>query len=372
MKRAMRQGGQALIEFAIVMLVVLVVIAGGIELGSASLNSYALRQAADAGAQSWAGRYCTRGGAVYLTQRDGNCPDDPAFRICALPRDDDPYYLVSENPDCSAPTVARTFDSTAVLDPKLVPGVVRPSCMPAVPGGECLDPDDGLPDLDPSAPTWYPYTHRAIDITGCVNPATGAINFARCVNRIFEGYAGAPGLPPLNRALYSLYEPRCYDVAEQEVRCRGSDDGGTVDRWLLRLPGRFNPSDDGLTLANVCFDQGCATPIANTHQLNDADPVWQVFEMIDASRVQFRIRYRHQFYALLGTGYFNDGSDVPLAPAVTDQLDLGVGGLGGLGAEVTVAGDGPSYFRVPWRTFAACAFVSNPDRSGSERAASCG
>lgn len=369
MKPVAGQCGQALIEFAIVLFVALVVIAGGIELGAASLNSYVLRQATDAGAQSWVGRYCARGGNYYLARSDGRCVSDVAMQLCALPGDADPYYLVSENPDCGNPVTGHVFDTSVVNDPATA-GAVRPSCTPPVAGGECTEPDDGLPDFDPQNPTWYPYTHRAIDISGCVS-ATGSINYSNCVNRIFEGFGAYPGLPAANRALYSLYQLRCYDGSDGEVACITAAAGGSAVTWLLRLPGRFDPATDDLTLANVCFDDGCSVPVADTHQLDAITPTWPVFALEDAGAVRFRIRYRHQFYAIMGGGFYNDGSSVPLDAAVVAELDLGIQNRGGLGAEVTTAGDAPSYFRVPWKTFAACGEVSNAGLSGRERAIAC-
>lgn len=327
------QRGQAMIEFAIVMFVLLILLAGGVELGIAGINSYKNASAAEEAARTWAEHVGANGVSDYTIGGGRGLGD---------------------HNDLS--------------------GFSRPRIVAGSPVGY----DPGLPDSDV-----YLFNPKPIDITVCVDNTSGAIDYT-CVNPLFDN------LPPAHNALYSLYQVRCLDVNDFEMECGG---GNVVTTWLMRLPGKLADPDgpnEAVTLAVLDSDGNLAPDSPwNTFQLqcvagaaadfsgcdkNDpstcgcdtraapADICWSSSAPNAplACRVRVMTRYRHHFYSFITNG-FTDGT--PLPAATVAELDLGVRDaasgdyVGGLGADVTaqeVGSGNASYFQVFWRTFQGC------------------
>lgn len=390
LRRRRAQRGQALIEFGILMLIALIVLMGGVELGMAMLNSSVLRDAVQEGAHGWGERICTRGSDYYLRERDGSCAQSAALLICPdAALGSAGYYVPS--PDCATPLATPyEFGVDKAVDPTGL--AVMANCATTNSAGDCIEPDNGLPTLVLTAPDWLPFNPYPVDVGNCVT-AAGALRYDGCVERIFRGFCTRaqrlsatppdgctsttpymPGLPPLNQQLYSLYQLRCYDDAFAERPCADV----AVTRHLLRLPGRLDDASLLTTLANVCFDLQCASVpvVRGAHQL-EAAPNWPVFEF-DPLEMEIRVRYRHQFYSVLGGGLSRDSS-VALDASVLAELDLGpldADGLpqGGPGSEATSiksAGTGErAYFKMPWKTFRRCFRINGAD-TGSTRVLEC-
>lgn len=362
-----RRRGQALIEFAILMFVLVLLLAGGVELGAAGLSAYKVRDAADEGARQWARVVTTHG------QADG------ATGVL--------YVRDSGSPAGANHGLGDHADPLA-FDP--------PSADPLG------NPDPGLPPDadDPATPALdgdiYLFNPRPIDVTNCTDGASG-ITDQGCVDRILAA------LPPIHTVLYSQYERRCLDAAGDAVLCRGSTGGGTAAQWLLRLPGRFDPAVGTVTLARLDENDLPETPPSwRTLQLQCVPPGTPDFGGCDRSdpeascpcdsraapadvcwesaggqplacNVRVVARYRQQFYGLLGSAL--GLTDAALTPAALAELDLGVVNeagipVGGLGAEVVAQGTrtgNPSYFKVPWRTLQGCTSTRAFAEAGSLR-----
>lgn len=383
--------GQALIEFAIVLLVLMALIVGGIELGTAALNSRSLRDGVQAAGDQWARDVQRHARSVngalpllYETCADqalvtaGSAPPGIAcneLRLAGTPASQAPAYCglgLHENPD------AFGF----------------PRCNDA----DCDAPEDGLPlhnDPDagehparcapvPHSPAShaayllegdrYLFNPKPLDVTAC---APGGALRSDCVSRLFDA------LPPLHRAIRSSYQLRCVDslVALNEVLC----EPGAV--WLLRLPGRLH--DDGVvrlaqaaasgaqllsagdpseTFAVQCRPPGtssfaeCEAPgaCACDSRVNAQGVCWQAASPVPrplACEARVIVRHRHLFFSAFPTGRFNDSAIRDAA--LLNDLDLGIQARGGLGAEVVSQGEdgNRSYFQVPWKTFKGCTEV---------------
>ncbi len=353
-----------MIEFAIILTLLVLLLAGGVELGTAAINSNQARQAAEQGGQQWSEVVGASG--LYVTAASSP-------------------YAIGNGAPVPAPATVGLGDHA--------PGIfARPACDDLA----CTAPSNGLPGasaalnppIDPStgvlSDDLYLFNPLPIDVTSCV--VNDTVRYADCVNRIFDGCrpptcpAAAGGLPRVNAALRSLYTLRCLNAVNAQVPCRSVATGGTAVTWLLRPPGRHDVGDDDTVklallddASNVAsevpvFELECVAAGSNFADAggNPCDTraapgevCWSAAGTALACRVRVKVRYRHQFYALLASAFF-DGD--PLPPATAAALDLGevnAAGVavGGYGAEVTaqeLASGSPRYFKVPWRTFQGC------------------
>lgn len=322
------QSGQAIVEFAVVLGVLLVLIAGGVELGSAYLGSSRASEAAKAGVEEWL--YATGGAGVY----------------------DNTYGASYE-------ITASPFGENVGLGDHGTGAFTRPTC-----GQNPGEYDDGLPAdaISKGGTAVYLFNPLPIDITQCVGTdASGPDNRTR-LSLLIEA------LPPLNRALYSLYQMRCADTDGAEVGC-SSD---AVAQTYYRLPGRLDAVTDTVTLAILDGDPASATfqmPLPNsplpTFDLECAPGGSQAFDLCDtttapadicwatdgsplACEVRVRVRYRHIFYSILQYPFV--WWNAPLPPDALAQMDVGPDGVDGvLGGEV--ARGGVRFFQ---RTFQGC------------------
>lgn len=325
-----------MIEFAIVLLLLTLLTAGGIELVSAALAGWRLSEAGRSGAEHWlvavgsAGIYDNAGGA--------------SFAITASPFDEGGTDAVG-------------------LGDHLTGAFTRPAC-----GADEGDYDDGLPadSVTRGGSAIYLFNPLPIDATACTgSDATDPAGRSRLALLV-------AALPPLNRALYPLYQLRCLDGDGVETDCGGPAEASR----LYRLPGRHDPVDDTVSLAVLDGDPDSPTfqmPLADsprpTFELDCVAPgrgaqdpwepcdtaatpedvCWSAADATPlACDLRLRVRYRHLFYSFLQFPfvYWQD----PLPPEALAQLDLGPGGQGGvLGAEV-----GLGNVRLFQRTFLAC------------------
>jgi len=399
--RDQTQSGQALIEFAIVMFVIVLLAAGGVELALGSYHGVTLRDAVKEGVVAYTEVRCStrdRAGvaAEYRLQADGSCQAVEAFLLA-------PEQIGDAASEYRLATDDTTLIAFQAADHSLAASFAAPSCDDAI----CSAPTNGLPAAagDPQTGYFYYFNPKPIDATQCVPPGGAVPKYRDCVNRIFSGFcerrpgggSGSqpcsspdiyhPGLPPLNQSLYGLYQLRCYDGASNEVECGDA----TVARWLLRLPGRFDPLTDTVSVARTCIHRpeaglNCEAADGRIDAVRDASEsahylraLGEDGEDVDGVRPVFwtdgtsvRVIYRHFFYSFLGSRFYNDGESGRLAEDVYEKLDLGVidaAGVqgGGLGAEVVSTG-ADAYFKVPAKTLSFCFYRPNP---ASSRVAEC-
>ena len=324
--RARGQCGQAMVEFAIISLVLILLIAGGIELALAAFSGQRASDAAKAAIEDWV--YATGNAGVYESGGvDWEILDSP--------------HVV----DAGLGDHAQAFN--------------RPSCDP----GDPLLYDDGLPtdSVTQVGNAVYLFNPRPIDLTNCVGQDGSDPNRTRRAVLIER-------LPALNRALYSSYQKRCGDADGNEVTC--SDDAAVTT--YLRLPGRLDPVTDTVGVGMLdsdpdspgfqfpldavpreTFEIACAPGGTTEFDLCDTaalpeDVCWRSLDGAPlACEVRVRVRYRYVFNAFLQFPfmYWQD----PLPPEALDQLDRGPGNAGTVGSEVA-RGD----IRRLQRTFLGC------------------
>ena len=382
--------GQALIEFAIVLLVLMALIVGGIELGTAALASRGLRDGVQTAGDGWAQAI-----QRFAQTEAASSPLRPVLHeICAasaaVTAGSAPGSAACDEAGAYPPSGTATVPGYCGLGSHEADGFSMPNCIDA----DCATPDPGLPDhkagdadyparcdpllSDPSQASHrldadhYLFNPKPLDVTAC---APGGVLQARCVDRLFSA------LPPLHNAVRNLYQTRCTDAALNEVVCDAA-----AARWLLRLPGRLDPGTEDVRLAQVAEGGAnglvSAGPPLATFQLQcvaagegfaactdaedcpcdrrsaPADRCWSQATSRPyplACDIRVVMRYRHSFFSAFPTGRFDERAVVD--PTLLDHLDLGIGGAGGLGAEVVSQGaatGNPSYFKVPWKTFRGC------------------
>lgn len=370
-----------MIELAIAFMLLLLLVAGGVELGAAALHSQRLQAAAQAGVDQWSGVVGALG-RVAVQASGASGPLNVAYGLAEK--------VADPASAASAGTYGLADHDPLVFDP--------PSCVLAElsPQGKllCIQLDNGLPSLadDPDTPILEGHVHlfnpMPLDVTACVPSDAHLPVYEGCVDRLFDGCpAGDPAcqgkrLPPLNRALYALYELHCLDDAAtgpgpRQVACRNAQhvdlaQRGAARRYLLRLPGKYlRHADDAAGVAALAdADPACvegvvclavpdaeATPVnsladvapnpralfglrcakADAANLGDCDSVDQPADVCWsqpagaaqpiplACKVEVTLRYRHVFNALLPSGFFAganpDGQTLPLATAAL--MDLG-------------------------------------------------
>jgi hypothetical protein len=328
-----RARGQAMVEYAILLLLLVMLVAGGIEIALAAFGSQRASSSAQAGVEQWIN--AVGGAGKYY---------DGAAR-----------YEIENSP----------FESGAgdigLGDHGNVATFTRPSCDSA--RGEPYD--DGLPDDSTSweGVAFYLFNPKPIDITACTGQDAGDPTRTRQAMLI-------EALPPLNRALYTLYQTRCADAGGDEIDC---SDTTNVTQTYLRLPGRLDPDTDTVRLGFLDSDPNSPTfqmptngptgtptfeiecSAAGDQVFGDCDSVddpadlcWSSAGDPLACDIRLRVRYRYVFNSLLQFPFvwWND----PLPPEALAVLDTGPGGAQGvLGGEVGRGG-----VRLFQRTFQGC------------------
>jgi len=355
MHSAARQRGQAMVEYAIIALVLILLIAGGVELALAAFSGQRTSSATEAGIDDWV--YATGNAGVYVLSvyPENECGSGSPY----VYDDNCVNWAITDSPHIDEtllgpPPQAGLGDHSQAFD--------RPACDPS----DDTVYYDGLPADTVTDPVGtrtgvYLFNPRPIDLTDCVGP-DGTNPEIRRRTALIER------LPALNRALYASYQDRCADAGGNEVTC-GDDDA--VSNYL-RLPGRLDPLTDTVGVGVLDSDPGspgfqlpldamprptfeieCAP--GGTRDFGDcdssgaeADVCWRLADGEPlACEVRVRVRYRYIFNAFLQFPfmYWQD----PLPPEALDQLDLGPGGAGTTGSEVARGN-----IRRLQRTFLGC------------------
>ena len=212
------QRGQAMVEYAIILIVMTLLVAGGLELAIAAYNGHVTGEAAKAAATQWAD-------ILKSARMDGSGK-----------------YVLGDGTSAS-PGLGDHSDPGAFS---------RPSCNA---DGSY---DNGLPDTN-----FYLFNPLPIDVTECQGdddngtPADTSDDKSRLLALIYgsDGYAG---LPKLNQSIYSQYEASCLDETggtEAFIPCSDFNQANPSHRRLLRLPGWLDPSDSASTSQLIEIDE---------------------------------------------------------------------------------------------------------------------
>lgn len=361
------QTGQAMLEFAIIVLLLFTLVVGGTELGIAAFNSNRTSESAKVGTLYWLEAGLTyaqnNGSGGFVLNMDGSTD---AYG--------NPSYTAADfglgNHDPSLTNLGRFDFPICIYSTNYV--------------------DNGLPVQLPSSATdnnVYLFNPLPIDVTDCFPPGGGNTNAV--LDALFEnnplGEPGAAdgitgrGLPPIHQSLRSLYELRCYDSSLNPLAC--SDPGVTRRFW--HLPGSLDPVNEVVYLAYLdgggnllpntpdpdtggirpVFDVACAAQNEQFHECDNAlrgycacdaeeapaDICWStdVPSLPLACNVQVKLRYRHVFESLLMLTY---GDPVVPGPAARAAMDTGPEGPKALGSEYFARGN----VRKFQRTFLGC------------------
>lgn len=234
-----RQRGQAMVEFAIIIVVLVMLVAGGAELALAVLNSQRTTEGARAGANAWLEM---GGNLVY-----GTGPSDSTDLVGVGGAIPNGVYGLGGSEIFHA---EGDHDVFGLGDHDTPGNFMRPTCGTPDTGFNHA----GLPSDADEAPD---ATHRLADVNGDVylfNP--------RPIDVTYCGQAGSlelqqlvDRLPPVNRAMYSLYERHVVDAGEEGCGAPlnySTPLGGKCT--LLLLPGRWDAVDDVTRLAYLDID----------------------------------------------------------------------------------------------------------------------
>ena len=231
--------GQALIEFAIILILVVLVVAGGAELAITAYGSSKVSDAAKAGATEWG----------QMISHAQNTDKDP-----------------------SQPTLGKQVD--VGLGDHAIANFASPSCGDD--GSGNFTYDDGIPedrylldkknqdnyaDLDAVTPnntkSIYLFNPLPIDHESCVGTDPNRGNLSR-ISILINGYGlmyidenlanlnplYVPGLPKLNQAMYSMYQQVCLNDGEDPLNDDSLVKCGDTTNRLLFPPGKLCLSDD--------------------------------------------------------------------------------------------------------------------------------
>ncbi|MCG8325373.1 MAG: pilus assembly protein [Thiotrichales bacterium] len=311
-----QSSGQALVEYAIILMLMVLLIAGGTELGIASFNSNRTSEGAKTGATDW-----LETALVYNVVYDSGLPATTGgFRI---------------------------EGGTGLGDHETLAGFDMPICDTGAGG-----PDNGLP-LDGNI---YLFNPKLIDITDCTQDE---------INNLFDI------LPPVHNSIRSLYTEQCVTDNAGTLEWVPLSDCNTAagDLHIMKLTGALDGIDE-VTEINVYdenhnfvttlpqFELECEAtsgagfgPCDTDDLLHPTDPPADVCWSDEATpqplacNVRMIVRHRHLFESFV---IFQDWkSPVPLANL--GDFDQGPGGFGNVGSELW-----RGRVRKAQRTFKGC------------------
>jgi hypothetical protein len=282
------QAGQAMIEFAIILITLVLLIAGGIELAMAAYNGHATDRAASAAAVAWSAKV------------------------------DRTAYI-----DNSAGIVrVRLADDVGLGDHENLSGtgIQRANCDAGY--------DDGLPDG-----YFYLFNPKPIDISKC-DGFDGDETGRSKIDILFNGRQDGSysGLPNLNRSIFGMYQKVCADASSGAIKSMSQCDFD-VDKILLKLPGYLDPVTDQIKLYS--YDSGilnagypaftllCAAYGSSSFGSCDtvdfpADVCWSsVDDKPLACNVKINYKFRHIFESLVLMGVGSEPAAFEGAPAGT-------------------------------------------------------
>lgn len=235
-----RQRGQAMVEFAVILIVLVMLVAGGAELALAGLNSSRTTEGAKAGAGAW----LEMGGNLTY----GTGPSDGSDLVGASGAIPNGVYGLGGSEIFHD---EGDHDVFGLGDHDTPGSFMRPTCGTPDTGfnhaGLPSDADDAPDATHPLAYVTgdvYLFNPKPIDVTYC---GQGGVNLA--LKALIER------LPPVNRAMYSLYERHV--VSEGEEGCGAPLNYSTPlggKCTLLMLPGRWDSADDITRLAYLDID----------------------------------------------------------------------------------------------------------------------
>lgn len=227
--RHTHQRGQAMVEFAVIALLLILLIAGGIELGIAAFNSSRTSEGAKAAANEWLQHLAEY--AVHVEDDGGQY----VLRKTILDED--------ENEVVVSVGLGNHFDPA---------NFANPSCLP-----DGSYSDGILLKEDPLTGVGFKYLYNPlpIDITDCtgndeLEAEYGSASRSRLsvlLNGHSQGVRDAytngdideepfPGLPRIHQAIYSQYERVCIDDVGIIMNCKDFN-ASNGHRMLLKLPG---------------------------------------------------------------------------------------------------------------------------------------
>ena len=303
------QTGQAMIEYAIILMLMIVLIAGGTELGIATFNSNRTAEGAKTGANYW-----TETALVYNVVYDAGLTGTSGYKINAGIGLGDHTNL----------------DETGT-------GFDMPFC------------DDGAGNLSTELPTdgdIYLYNPKIIDITDCDQDE---------INALFDA------LPPIHNSIRSLYTEQCVE-SDFSWKALSSCDTAAGDMRIMKLTGIIT-TDDTIDI-NVFDDNNNYVNTLPTFELECEALGTQGFANCDtravpndvcwstltgeplACNVRTIVRHRHLFESfVIFRNYLQD----PVAEADLSQFDPGPNGFGAVGSELW-----RGRLRKAQRTFKGC------------------
>jgi len=322
-----RQRGQAMVEFAIIALLLILLIAGGVELGIAAFNSNRTAEGTKAAANQWMQHLGS--GAVYQALGSSGV-----------------YGFVLTS--ASGRGLGDHYDLSAFA---------RPSC----------NTDDSYNDGLPADGQVYLYNPLPIDITDCDGNDSLETSRSR-VSVLLTGHSAAfendpeyyPGLPKIHQAIYSQYETVCLSP-DGYISCSSDEYLDNIGlpgySKLLKLPGWLDLEDDYAmsmlprireqdvggqtkfvldpdvspnpkpTFAIQCRAiraindpqnsnsfEGCDSPVVPN------DICWHANNTPLACDVRIEMRYRYTFETFIGMTMAEKGSS-PMTPVDTDALE---------------------------------------------------
>lgn len=342
-----RQRGQAMVEFAIIALLLILLIAGGVELGIAAFNSNRTAEGAKAATNEW----------MQHISREISRENVECIQISIDPDNPVPY-----KDDCNPPDedYFKSFKLTSgrgLGDHYDLSAFARPACNT---DGSY---NDGLPnDTD----FFFLYNPLPIDITDCSGNDSLETSRSR-VSVLLTGHSAAfendpeyyPGLPKIHQAIYSQYETVCLSP-DGYISCSSDEYLDNIGlpgySKLLKLPGWLDLEDDyAMSMLPRISEQdvGGQTKFVldpdvspnpkptfaiqcrainvpqNSNSFEDCDsPVvpkdicWQVNNTPTplACDVRIEMRYRYTFETFIGMTMAEKGSS-PMTPVDTDALE---------------------------------------------------
>lgn len=331
---SLHQSGQAMIEYAILLTVMVTLIAGGVELGLAAFNSNRTSEGAKAGSALWIKNglnfaVASSTSGVNLVH-DGTTYNNLAF----LDHVTGPIGGRYHQADYASGTGEswgvgdHSWTQDDAINPVDTTQFYNPTCHQDgfTPADIFNDHSSGLPDdaapedlqhskLDPASVSYdasaqrvYLFNPLPIDITECVEDLDDTDNF-HPYSEFLEGRTyeatGTPNppetyvsdngvryveefLPPVNRALLSLYVKECTDSIGDIIDCTKAVPA-SGDKVYLRLPGGRHVNNNARQMTQLgIFEEGPDEYAISTSR-GQEDSSGTITGLLDSFRMHCRL-----------------------------------------------------------------------------------